>query len=222
MSYRITLSASSSSDSETTEDDSIGDFAFMATSVVSSHAYAATTIVFDIWYADSRASKPMTDRREWFDDFEAISLGLHAIQIADDTKIWTRGRGSIRINALIDGQYYKGRLHQVLYVPELKRNLFSVGLISERNLSFTTLPWKCEIRTLQGKKIMEGVRVNKLYHLSFTTIPNPVFTAVANIATTNPKVSTDLALISSSFCNDPILWHEQMGHVSFATMQKME
>jgi hypothetical protein len=90
----------------------------------------------------------MTDRREWFDTFESIPLGLHAVQIADDTKIWVRGRGSICIQALVDGRYYKRRLHRVLYVPNLKRNLFSIGLISKRNMSFITLPRKCEIRTL--------------------------------------------------------------------------
>ena len=113
----------------------------MVTSVISSQTYAATTIL-GIWYADSGASEHMTDRHEWFDTFELIPIGLHAIHIADDTKIWTQGRGSIRIKALVDGRHHIWRLHQVLHVPDLKRNLFSVGLVSERNLSFITLPRK--------------------------------------------------------------------------------
>jgi hypothetical protein len=60
-SLRITSSASSSSDSDAIEDDSTGDFVLVATSVISSHAYVATT-VSDIWYADSSASEHMTDK----------------------------------------------------------------------------------------------------------------------------------------------------------------
>jgi hypothetical protein len=74
---------------------------------------------------------------------------------------------------------------------------------------------------------MEGVRLNKLYQLSFTTIPNlaiaNIVTTIANVATTTHAIhSTDLALISSSHYTDPTLWNERMGHVNFTTMQKME
>jgi hypothetical protein len=69
---------------------------------------------------------------------------------------------------------------------------------------------------------MEGRRVNKLYQLSLTVIPNPALVSEAHVATTSSVVkTTDLALISSSYCNNNVLWHERMGHISFATMQKM-
>jgi hypothetical protein len=51
---------------------------------------------------------------------------------------------------------------------------------------------------------------------------NSVSTTKAHIAITNPTTSTiDLALISSSYYNDPVMWHERMEHVNFAAIQKM-
>jgi hypothetical protein len=53
-------------------------------------------------------------------------------------------------------------------------------------------------------------------------IPNPVLVVEAHLAITNSAIkTTDLALISSSYCNDLALWHERMGHISFPVMQKM-
>jgi hypothetical protein len=43
----------------------------MVTSMISNHTYAVTT-ASNIWYADS---EHMTNRREWFDTFEAIPMG---------------------------------------------------------------------------------------------------------------------------------------------------
>jgi len=67
-------------------------------------------------------------------------------------------------------------MHDVLFVPKLKRNLFSVGLVSERNLSFITFPGGCVFRTLlSGKKVLEGTRFRKLYQLSITvTLPKQI------------------------------------------------
>jgi hypothetical protein len=115
----------------TGDDDSIGYFAFVATSIISSFVFSANTHS-DIWYADSGASEHMTDKLEWFDTFTPIPEGRHAVQIADNTQIWVLGRGSIQIIATIDDKKIKGRLHDVLYVPKLKPNLFSVGLVSKR------------------------------------------------------------------------------------------
>ena len=94
----------------------------------------------DAWFADSGASEHMTDQLDWFSNFQPFPEGIHTVQIADDTKLWIRGKGDIKIRCLVDGHSYKGVLRNVLYVPKLKWNLFSVGLVSERNLSFVTFP----------------------------------------------------------------------------------
>ena len=68
---------------------------------------------------------------------------------------------------------------------------------------------------------MERQRVNKLYRLSITVISNPILVAEAHLAIKNFAIkTTDLALISSSYYNDPALWHKRMEHISFAVMQK--
>jgi hypothetical protein len=77
--------------------------------------------------------------------------------------------------------------------------------VSERNFSFITAPDKYELRTLSGKKVLEGIRVKKLYQLLFTAIPNLDYLASANLATTVSSPTSDLALISISHCTDPLI-----------------
>ena len=132
----LRLSSSSDEDSKSLSDE---DFAFVITSTVSSYALAAESYT-ETWFADSGASEHMTDRLDWFSDFQSIPKGVHTVQTADDTKLWVRGKGNIHISCLVDGQYYNGLMRNVLFVPKLKRNLFSVGLVYEKNLSFVTFP----------------------------------------------------------------------------------
>ena len=115
----------------------------------------------------------MTDRIKWFSTLQPISEGMHTIQMADDTKLWVRGKGDIQINCFVDGKHYDGIMRDILFVPKLKRklcNLFFVGLVSERNLSFVTFLGRCEFSTFSGKKVMEGIRFRKLYWLSIIVI----------------------------------------------------
>ena len=126
----VAESLRSSSDSDTTGDDAdTNEYAFMVQSTASSSAFSAN-LYSEIWFADSSASDHMTDHREWFSDFIPIPDGTHAIQIADDTCIWVNGKGNIKILLDIDGRPVKSILQDVLYVPNLKRNLFSVGAAS--------------------------------------------------------------------------------------------
>ena len=110
--------------------------------------------------------------------------GLHTIQIADDTKLWVRSKGDIRISCLVDGKYKQGILCDVFFVPKLKRNLFSVGLVSKGNLSFVTFPGRCEFRTLSGKTILEGTRLCKLYQLFLKVLPPPKLMDISSLTST--------------------------------------
>lgn len=78
----------------------------------------------------------MTDRREWFTNFESIDHGRWPVTVADNHNIWVRGRGDILIDRHINGVYVQGVLKNVIYIPEIGRNLFSVGLVSESGTSF--------------------------------------------------------------------------------------
>ena len=234
-SLRITSSSDEDSKSVSNE-----DFAFVITSTLSSYALTIESSM-DAWFADSGASEHMTDRLEWFSNFRSIHDGVHTVQIANDTKLWVRGKGDIQIRCLIDGEYHRGLMRDVLYVLKLKWNLFSVGLVLERNLSFITFLGRCEFTTLSGKKVLEGTRFRKLYQLSITVVPPKqvvtcevldsahVFTNSSNDAYFStdllisdlPAVDSALVASSSNTHDDLILWHERMVHVNIPLIHQM-
>ena len=110
----------------------------------------------------------MTDQRKWVSTFQEVPNGSQVVQIVDDTQLWMRGCGNIKINRVLNGKLSTGELYNVLYVPNLRQNLFSLGFILEKHISFVTLPGTCEFQTTNGKKVLEGIQVKKLYQLSFT------------------------------------------------------
>lgn len=80
-----------------------------------------------IWIADSGASEHMTDKRGWFIDFQPIPEFCWSVNTANDHKLWVRGTGDILVHSHVNGLISSLRLKNVLYVPELRRNLVSVS-----------------------------------------------------------------------------------------------
>lgn len=83
-------------------------------------------ITEDVWLLDSGTSKHMTFHRNWFQEIhpcknEYVSLG-------DGTKCKVEGRGRINIKRFINEEWLDGTLEDVFLVPDLKKNLFSVGV----------------------------------------------------------------------------------------------
>ena len=110
------LHISSGSENDSHSDE---DFTFVVTSTLSSYAFAVDSSA-EAWFTDSGASEHMTNKLEWFTSFTPLPEGLHMVQIANNTKLWVRGKGDILIQCLVDGHSYKGILRDVLYVPRLK------------------------------------------------------------------------------------------------------
>jgi len=77
--------------------------------------------------------------------------GSWNVTVADVHKLPVRGIGDIRITRQIDSVDKEGILEGVLYVPELKRNLFSIGMANEKGLSFTTKSGRCEFHHAEGR-----------------------------------------------------------------------
>lgn len=72
----------------------------------------------------------------------------------------------------IDGKKKPGLLKQILFIPELKQNLFSIDLASKAGLSFCTIGDCCELYHDFGKgpEVMEGVRMGTLFKLSIEPV----------------------------------------------------
>lgn len=152
-----------------------------------------------IWIADSGASMHMTFRKDFFHDIQPVSKDRF-VRVADDKTLPIAGMGTIRICETLDNKILYREMYDVLYVPDLKRNLFSICAINDKGFSFHTYKKKCEIRNNEDKIVSAGIRYGKLFKMNFSV----VISDEANIA----EVSSPL-----------ILWHERFGHINFQAVK---
>lgn len=79
----------------------------------------------DLWYQDCAATQHMTSHRKWLTnlaEFEEPTM----VMIGDATKLKGIGTGDVKLEAFDGKVWYQIILKNVLYVPKLTFNLFSV------------------------------------------------------------------------------------------------
>lgn len=153
------------------------------------------------WICDSGASMHMTSEKSWFTEMKPIEEPMF-IKIANDKLINATGRGNIQIQALVEGKWEDRTMYNVLYVPELSRSLFSVGVMTDRNFTHHSYKNLCEFRDSEGKLSCVGTRNNDLWIMKFRVKPTPE----CNLSNTKE--------------NSLQLWHNRLGHVNCDAIKK--
>ncbi|KAL5563211.1 hypothetical protein UlMin_032958 [Ulmus minor] len=109
------------------------------------------------WIMDSGCSFHMTPNGGWFEDYKEINGGQ--VLLGNNKPCKVIGIGSVRIKTH-DG--IERILSNVRHVPELKRNLISLGMLDQHGFS-----WKGEKGVLKVSKgslvVMKGVKDKSLY-----------------------------------------------------------
>lgn len=163
------------------------------------------------WFADSGATEHMTDKLQWFTNFQSIADECWTVTVADNNVLYVRGIGDIPVQATIDGVVTSFRLKNVLYVPQLKRNLISTGRLTEKRVAIVHIRDQCKIITDDGNGplLMIGSKYSGLWRLHIVASKSQ---SSANIvAATSPPVATRLVQ----------KWHSRLGHVNFRTLLQM-
>ena len=83
----------------------------------------------------------MTSDRDMFSDMSETNLELEVV-LGDDTVVSAVGRGTVRFDREFMQPMY---MRDVLYVPGLKKNLFSVSMIEDRGFGVYVLDGKVHI-----------------------------------------------------------------------------
>ncbi|KAG8367168.1 hypothetical protein BUALT_Bualt16G0044500 [Buddleja alternifolia] len=139
------------------------------------------------WILNLGCTFHMTPNRGWFDEFTKLEGG--SVLLGNNKSCKVQGIGSVRIK-MFNG--IEKVLKQVRYIPELKRNLISLGMLDDLGYSM-----KLESGTLKVVKgsmvIMKGIRRNGIYSLIGCTV---------------------IGSISSVESDRTVLWHRRLGHVS--------
>nr|GEX88795.1 hypothetical protein [Tanacetum cinerariifolium] len=121
------------------------------------------------WIMDSGCSYHMTSRLDIFFDFLECDGG--SVQLGDNRECKIRGIGKVRIQ-LKDGSSFV--LHNVRYIPELKRNLISLGTLEKEG--YTVKLQSGKFNVINGSRvILSGIQKdNCVYSLDGMQCPNRV------------------------------------------------
>lgn len=153
----------------------------------------------DIWITDSGASRHMTYRRDWLTEFKTV-VG-EVVSLGNGGQCEVTGSGTVIIEKLIDGEWKPAQIENVLLVPDIKRNLFSVGVCAQKAYSIT-FNEKNVILERQGEIQAIGLKqANDIYRLFFRVLE---------------KCSGNEANVTST---DLRTWHERLGHINVGQLK---
>ncbi|UYV73139.1 hypothetical protein LAZ67_10001934 [Cordylochernes scorpioides] len=141
----------------------------------------------------------MTFRREWFKTYTPFTSD-HPIYLGDNSTLLAEGMGDIEIQAYVDGGWYNTYIRNVLYSPQLKKNLYSLSTSTRRGFNVIIKHDKLQIFMDNDLKAV-GVRHDSLYRMLFKV------------------TSSSQGYITSE--NKLQLWHERLAHLPVATLREM-
>jgi hypothetical protein len=133
---------------------------------ISEAALSAETDDENAWFIDSGASTHMSCHKEWYDEYYENIDGTH-IYLGDNRSHKVQGYGVISVN-LPNGQLRQ--IHDVMYVPGIKKNLIYVSTITDNNLKVEFGKLRCVVKDVQDhyRIVSTGTRVGGLYKLDVT------------------------------------------------------
>ena len=146
----------------------------------------------DEWIMDTGCSYHMCPNKDWFSSYESIDGGV--VLMGNNAPCKTIGIGTVRIR-MADG--IVRTLTDVRHVPDLKKNLISLGTLDANGCKFSA-----EGGVLKVSKgalvVMKARKVGSLYVLHGLT------------------VTASVAVSSSSMSDSDVtkLWHMRLGHMS--------
>ncbi|KAL1564721.1 Integrase catalytic domain-containing protein [Salvia divinorum] len=145
----------------------------------------------DSWIMDSGCSFHMSAHREWFQNLEAAQ---GCVLLGNDQTCQIMGIGNIKMQ-LDDGSSMI--LTEVRYIPDIKRNLISLGVLELKGCQF--MSQKGIMTVLKNSQlVMKAVRKNSLYYLLGKAVVGAINVAV------NDQFNT---------------WHRRLGHVGMRAMK---
>ncbi|KAL5865755.1 hypothetical protein ACOSQ3_003269 [Xanthoceras sorbifolium] len=178
-----------SSDACVAESSDDSDFALVGSSTAS-HP--------DDWILDSACTFHMTPNRGWFSTLEELNGG--DVFMGNDSLCKILGIGTIRLRNQ-DGSTRV--LTDVRYVPDMKKNLISLGVLESKGFIVTMQNGILKV-TSGALVAMKGVRKNSLYYYLGSTV-----------------IGTAAAAVSEEEKDSEItkLWHMRLGHAGEKALQ---
>ncbi|XP_022794843.1 uncharacterized protein LOC111333514 [Stylophora pistillata] len=155
------------------------------------------------WVIDSGASSHMTTEKHVLVNFQEFAEPEN-VALGDGCVVKALGSGNVRMNMLFQAtESKKAVLYDVLYVPKLTCNLFSVRVVVSKGNALEFGPQKCCIWDGNGKLRGMGSLVDKLFQLDCQV-----------------AITTDTVHVSAESSPGSDLWRQRLGHVHELCLKK--
>jgi len=160
-----------------------------------SEALSSTDIrLEDEWILDTGCSYHMTYKREWFEEFDEEAGGC--VRMGNKTVSRVKGIGTIRVK---NDDGLSVVLTNVRYIPDMDRNLLSLGTFEKAGYKFESENGILSIKA--GSQVrLTGRRYDTLYLLNW-----------------KPVASESLDVVRRM--DDTVLWHRSLCHMSRKNME---
>ncbi|UYV61341.1 hypothetical protein LAZ67_1004473 [Cordylochernes scorpioides] len=158
----------------------------------------------DSWLLDSGATNHVCRNKDWFVDLREVSSD--PIMTASGTTE-AKGYGHIFLQTSIHNESIEIKLNNVLYVPNVRRNLLSVSKIEENGNRVTFRNMVARVFNPENRIIAEATNVNGLYIVKGKTL---------NSSKTAFNSERD------HFQNNSLrTWHQRLCHIDSNAIEKM-
>ncbi|XP_043480277.1 uncharacterized protein LOC122509978 [Leptopilina heterotoma] len=171
------------------EDDPVNEKATFAC------AFCVESTSNNIWCMDSGATSHMCRNRKCFSEITQVENQM--VRLAVDKTTHILGKGTVHLTLKNGCREQKILLDNVLYVPELKTNLFSVSKATRGDRIITFNETDAEVRNKMNEIIFKGKRRGELYliepknEVNSETNHSTKFHAKIALLTTEPKPETE-------------------------------
>ena len=154
------------------------------------------------WLVDTGASSHMTQRRELLTDYKEFE-NPEKVNLGDGCFVDAVGVGNIYLKMLFKvSEPKKSVMYEVLYVPKLACNLFSVRAAASKGNIVKFGKVRCWIRDSKGILRGMGSLIDKLYQLDCESIIHEQASVASDIGSAG-------------------LWHQRLGHISGQHLKEM-
>ena len=162
------------------------------------------------WIIDSGASRHMTFQKEFLPNYREFGTP-QSVGLGDDGRtVEALGAGCVKIttaNQIHGGKKIPGWMTDVLYVPKLAGNLFSVRAAIQNRKVISFGHRYCWIRDKRHRPIGTGSTAGRLYKLNCEVL----------------KPSGESAKIAEELQDSEIeLWHQRLAHVNYNQLRQLE
>ncbi|UYV82668.1 hypothetical protein LAZ67_22000457, partial [Cordylochernes scorpioides] len=158
----------------------------------------------DSWLLDSGATNHVCRNKDWFVDLREVSSD--PIMTASGTTE-AKGYGHIFLQTSIHNESIEIKLNNVLYVPNVRRNLLSVSKIEENCNRVTFRNMVARVFNPENRIIAEATNVNGLYIVKGKTLHSS---------------KTAFNSERDHFQNNSLrTWHQRLCHIDSNAIEKM-